>query len=332
MNKIDELELYIVEEKPDLICITESWTNETIGDAEINFSGYTLFRKDRKNRVGGGVLLYVRNNIKAVHRTDLENEVCEVVWCELQDGKERTLIGVCYSPSCNVNEDNELFKMLGNVRDRNTIVVGDFNFGEIDWMSQVATGQSQMFLDCVNDNFLHQHVELETRDQNILDLVLSTEENMVQDLEVGEPFGNSDHCIIRWKLAINKEIDVEKKMHNYFKADYDKIREEAKGIDWMDLIEEDSINKDWENVKATLDKLKTDYIPIRRQSRNKCKWANRKTTKCRRAKEKAWKKYRMLKDDVTYDKYKKKLSAANKSNKEAQKDFEKRLAENIKKQ
>ena len=38
----------------------------------------------------------------------------------------------------------------------------------------------------------------------------------------------------------------------------------------------------------------------------------------------------MLKDDATYEKYKKKLSAANKSNKEAQKDFEKRLAKNIK--
>jgi ribonuclease P/MRP protein subunit RPP40 len=325
------LELYVVEEKPDLICITESWTNETIVDAEINFTGYTLFRKDRKNRVGGGVLLYVRNNIKAVHRTDLENEVCEMLWCELHDGKERTLIGVCYrSPSCNVHEDNELFKMLGNVKDRNAIVVGDFNFGEIDWIGQVATGQSQVFLDSVNDNFLHQHVEHETRGQNILDLVLSTEENMVQNLEVGEPFGNSDHRIIRWKLVLNKEIDEGKEMHNYFKADYDKIRKEAEGINWMDLIGEDSINKDWENVKATLDKLKMDYIPIRRQNRNKCKWANRETTKCRRAKEKAWKKYRMLKDDATYEKYKNKLSAANKSNKEAQKDFEKRLAKNIK--
>ena len=73
-----------------------------------------------------------------------------------------------------------------------------------------------------------------------------------------------------------------------------------------------------------------DYIPIRRQNRNKCKWANRETNKCRRAKEKAWKKYRMLKDDATYEQYKNKLSAANKSNKEAQKDFEKRLAKNIK--
>ena len=43
--------------------------------------------------------------------------------------------------------------MLGNVMDRNAIVVGDFSFGEINWMGQVAIGQSQMFLDSVNDFF-----------------------------------------------------------------------------------------------------------------------------------------------------------------------------------
>ena len=59
-----------------------------LGMQKLIFSEYTLFRKDRKNTIGGGVLLYVRNNIKAVHRTDLENEFCEMVWCELQDGKE----------------------------------------------------------------------------------------------------------------------------------------------------------------------------------------------------------------------------------------------------
>ena len=68
-----------MEETPDLICITESWANANIGDGEINMNGYTVFRRDRKNRIGGGVLLYVKNNIKALHRTDLENDECEMV-------------------------------------------------------------------------------------------------------------------------------------------------------------------------------------------------------------------------------------------------------------
>ena len=61
-----------MEENPDIICITESWANANIGDGEININGYTVFRRDRHNRIGGGVLLYVKHNIKALHRTDLE--------------------------------------------------------------------------------------------------------------------------------------------------------------------------------------------------------------------------------------------------------------------
>ena len=43
INKTDELELYVVEENPDIICITESWANSNIGDGEININGYTVF-------------------------------------------------------------------------------------------------------------------------------------------------------------------------------------------------------------------------------------------------------------------------------------------------
>ena len=34
INKTDELELYVVEENPDIICITESWANSNIGNGE----------------------------------------------------------------------------------------------------------------------------------------------------------------------------------------------------------------------------------------------------------------------------------------------------------
>ena len=33
--------------------------------------------------------------------------------------------------------------------------------------------------------------------KNVLDLILTTEENMVENLAVGEPSGTSDHQIIR---------------------------------------------------------------------------------------------------------------------------------------
>ena len=104
----------------------------------------------------------------------------------------------------------------------------------------------------------------------------------------------------------------------------------------MELLDATDIDQAWGNFKrprpTRLDQLKTEHIPVRKIMRSKCKWGTRETTKCRRAKEKAWKKYRILKNDESYNQYKNKLNIANRANKTAQKNFEKKLAENIKKQ
>jgi hypothetical protein len=43
------------------------------------------------------------------------------------------------------------------------------------------------------DSFLLQHVQEPTRENNVLDLVLSSTEGVVDNLEVKEHLGNSDH-------------------------------------------------------------------------------------------------------------------------------------------
>ena len=57
------------------------------------------------------------------------------------------------------------------------------------------------------DCFLIQHVLKPTRYDNILDLVLSSEENMVEDLLVLEHLANSDHNIITWKTTCETVIN-----------------------------------------------------------------------------------------------------------------------------
>ena len=47
-NKREELEWLIGEHDIDILGITESWTNADIGDAEINFKGFTMYCQDRK--------------------------------------------------------------------------------------------------------------------------------------------------------------------------------------------------------------------------------------------------------------------------------------------
>ena len=66
VNKLSELELLVREENVDVLGICETWLLEVISDDEISFSGYSLFRRDRSDLVkerGGGVLLYIKNEL-----------------------------------------------------------------------------------------------------------------------------------------------------------------------------------------------------------------------------------------------------------------------------
>ena len=50
--------------KPHMIGITESWANNDIPDAELGLEGYVMFRKVRIGRRGGVVLLYIKESRK----------------------------------------------------------------------------------------------------------------------------------------------------------------------------------------------------------------------------------------------------------------------------
>ena len=47
--------------RPDLICIVETWLDDSILDNDISLPNYQLFRLDRK-RYGGGIAVYVHRS------------------------------------------------------------------------------------------------------------------------------------------------------------------------------------------------------------------------------------------------------------------------------
>src|SRR5580692_2922419 len=61
----------------------------------------------------------------------------------------------------------------------------------------------------------------------------------------------------------------------------------------------------------------------------KCKWVNRAVVKTRKAKTKAWKKYQCIKTEENYDKYKTKLSKAAETCRMAKRNYERKLANDV---
>ena len=68
--------------------------------------------------------------------------------------------------------------------------------GHIQWNSLESTGiEDQQFLFLIQDSFLTQHVLEPTRGENVLvfNIVLSSQKELVDNVKIFEPLGNSDH-------------------------------------------------------------------------------------------------------------------------------------------
>jgi len=184
---------------PDIIGITESRGNADIADSEFNIPGYSMFRSDRVNgHRGGGVLLYVKTELNAVE-TKTNSQFTDQVWCKLKiKNGEDLLTGVCYrSPNVVLfGKDNDalLCDLINEIRGKPLLLMGDFNFPDIDWEShRGSTAASNKFIDCVDDAFLSQHVNQGTRNNSILDLVFSSEPDMIDSVSVLGSLADSDH-------------------------------------------------------------------------------------------------------------------------------------------
>ena len=73
--------------------------------------------------------------------------------------------------------------------------MGDFNHGNIKWDTLKSRAvEDQKCLCLVQDNFfLTQHVSEPTRAASVLDIVLSSQKECVDNVVIQEPLGSSDH-------------------------------------------------------------------------------------------------------------------------------------------
>jgi hypothetical protein len=81
--------------------------------------------------------------------------------------------------------------------------MGFFNHGRIQWKSLQSTGsEEQKVLNLVQDSFLTQHVLEPTRGENMLDIVLSSQKEFVDNVKICEPLGCSDHSQIHFIIKV----------------------------------------------------------------------------------------------------------------------------------
>ncbi|CAJ0925451.1 unnamed protein product, partial [Ranitomeya imitator] len=339
-NKMEELEAEISTGNFDIVGITETWLDESY-DWAVNLQGYSLFRKDRKNRRGGGVCLYVKSCLKSTLREDISegNEDVESIWVEIHGGKNgnKILIGVCYKPP-NITESMEslLLKQIDEAATHNEVLVmGDFNYPDINWETETCeTHKGNRFLLITKKNYLSQLVQNPTRGAALLDLILSNRPDRITNLQVVGHLGNSDHNIVQFHLSFTRgTCQGVTKTLNFRKAKFEQLRDALNLVDWDNILRNENTDNKWEMFKNILNRQCKRFIPCgnkRTRNRKNPMWLNKEVRQAINSKKKA---FALLKQDGTIEalkNYREKNTLSKNLIKAAKKETEKHIAKESK--
>ena len=122
---------------PDLFACTETWLRCDISDDILSICNYTLFRSDRPVKTGGGVAIYLYENVKAIILSPtivVSPTSIESVWLHLQS---LNILFLCIyiPPGLPVKEHFEISNFLQTnidsylctLKEPKVFISGDFN-------------------------------------------------------------------------------------------------------------------------------------------------------------------------------------------------------------
>ena len=154
--------------------------------------------------------------------------------------------------------------------------MGDFNHGRIHWNSLESTGiEDQQFLFLIQDSFLTQHVLEPTRGENVLDIVLSSQKELVDNVKIFEPLGNSDHNQIHFDINVKSESKNKKTYkRNFHKGNYKDMRKYLAKLDWNNMLMNKTAIECWNILKYEIESIIDKMFPSKNKEngveRNTC--------------------------------------------------------------
>ena len=151
-------------------------------------------------------------------------------------------------PAQTVQTDNDLYEQISEVSDaHDAVIMGDFNLPTEKWGKPLTSHHGHDLYNNIKESSLTQFVEKPTRGNHVLDLVLATKENLIENLNVGEVFSNSDHRGITFHIKFTAdEMNINnEKIPDYRRANFCKLKSLLNQIDWSFIQTPTYINTQW---------------------------------------------------------------------------------------
>ncbi|GAB0206600.1 mitochondrial enolase superfamily member 1 [Grus japonensis] len=336
-NKQEELEMCVCLQGYDLIGIRETWWDSSY-DWSVGMEGYRLFRKDRQGRRGGGVTLYVNDQLECMElHLGMEEELTESLWVRIKGsaGTGDIIVGVCYRPPDQGDRaDEALYRQIGAASHSQALVLmGDFNHPDICWRDNRAEHKrSRKFLECVEDKFLLQVIEEPTRRGAMLDLVLTNKEELVGNVKLKGSLSCSDHEMVEFRiLRAARRARSKLTTLDFRRADFGLFRDLLGRIPWDKALEGRGAQDSWLIFKGHLLQAQERCSPTKRKSGKSTKrppWMNKEVLGKVKHKKEAYRGWKQ--GQVAWEEYRETVQAAREQVRKAKALTEISLARDVK--
>lgn len=279
LSKLEELRNIAMVSKVDVMCLSESWLNETVNDDLLQIESYKIVRNDRVGRIGGGILVYLKNNLKfrVLEMSGRESET-EYILLEAAINSEKILFGFFYNPP-NVDCSqllSEKFSSLDYQYD-NILLMGDFNTNMLN-MNSEKRNRFEHFLrnmsfTCVGSEPTHFHRTGSTQ----IDLMITNDKSKILKFnQVSVPF-MSNHDLLFTSIDIDYCCTVDPiSYRDYACVDPANIIAFYNEIDWSSFYQMNNPDLLVDFFTSNVKNLHDTCVPIKtfRKQRRYKPWFN----------------------------------------------------------
>ena len=306
INKVVYCCNFCTEHNIDIFGITESWLQPNISDSVINIPGYRVFRKDCISpHPKHGVCLYAKESVRVL---PVDTMIANVLAVRLLD--LGVVVVVVYRPPSNSQQENEsllreierLSLLPGEI-----ILLGDFNLPNLDWsedfspigMTEIERQSFRLFSALGLTQWVHEGTYLYSN--NILDLVLTSENDRVVNLELFPPFPHCGHLLVKFEWLFSLPPDNAAHLHSpkgppkylWSHADFASIKRELIDIDWEFEFCFGNVNDNYTYLSEVIKHCMLRHVPTRSPASRPRQWKPKVDSELSRLKSQSWQKYKL---------------------------------------
>ena len=311
--KLDELSAQCDIEKPDVVCLTETWLSEDIMESECAIPGYQCVRCDR-NRHGGGIALYISNEFEFLVTMcgPKELEFLLVSLHNINNAHQKVYIGLWYRPPDKNMALDDLYSVIENLDVAilsSFVLLGDFNIDFCKQSHPLFSKLSIFLQSFVLTQVVPQPTHISPSGRaSLIDLVLLSSPSQLVSCNVIPPLGNSDHNGINLTIKCFQNTPPVKSrkrtIWRYSHADFDKANRLINATDWTFLDNETNIDAVWTTWESKFMTIMEECIPRATIfPRRNLPWMSRSIRAKIRKRNSAYKKARETGGTTTWKKY-----------------------------